>query len=133
MNVIITLEKQLSTSNPKVCINGDTVELVDTVTRVELDITTPAMIIVARYDDSIYSTENVCLDNCVYVRHISIDHFWEIKEHNHLGVTEFDPEFLAHLQKLNHPIDDFTNNNALFFNGRIVYNIPSTVRKMFFV
>lgn len=138
MNVQVLLEKQSPDSDPVVKIScGSYIQAVtlnDTLTTVSFDIVTPATLSVSRHEPKLYSTTDTCLPNCVFVKKIVLDSFWEIGDHNHMSVTNYDQEYVSHVKQLPHTyeLSKTVYNNALFFNGSLDYQITRPIRKMFF-
>lgn len=138
MNIQVLLEKQLSDSNPTVQISCSNytklIELSEILTHISFDAVTPATLSISRFDPTLYSTTNTCLSNCVFVKKIILDNFWEISNSNHMSTTRYDQDYIRHVTLLPHTyeLSKTAYNNALFFNGSLDYQITRPIRKMFF-
>jgi len=134
MNILIVLKKQSDNSDPVVLVQEKTIVLSKLIFEVRLDVEIPTVLKISRNEPELYTTTNTCLDNCVYVDKIIIDNFWEITESNHLSVTEYNKEYIEHVLKFQHTyeLSKTLYNNALFFNGSLLYNLTKPIRSMFF-
>jgi hypothetical protein len=89
---------------------------------------------ISRYEDQLYSTNNLVHDCYVVVEDIEIDNFWSINEQNHWSKTVYDSEYRQHLsdKPVTWELSKDLYNNILFFNGSLDYTIQTPIRSMFF-
>lgn len=135
MNFRFTLTKTES-SLVQVLVSGinGKINLVAPTTIISVDLPTPCELFVQRQDEDLYQTNKTCHDNRVIVESILIDNFWTIDKRNHWSVTEFDADYIEHVQKYQGTweLKNTLNNDSLYFNGKLVYSITSPIRSMYF-